>query len=309
VTRYARPRPRALFAELALLAGDQGSCQFVNARPGVPAIAISKRGPDSATAGERLQYGLQVTNPGDVPFPAAAVRVTDPQCDDPPELTSKEGDATPGTLDPGDTWNYGCSRATASGGDDCEPRRVSNTGTVTGTVTGTTVQDDDSIETILLCPDHPVPPIPPTPGPGPGPVDPPGPRPPDAGEAGTAGLIFRRAVQGCLGSRVPRVNLRGVRISRVQIYVDGRFIRGLTLRVLQRRERARVTLAPGQRYRIRVRVTFQPGTDSPPVSFIGSFRTCIRPPAACPSASAASEPGARIACAASAVVRRWRRPT
>jgi hypothetical protein len=95
----------------------------------------------------------------------------------------------------------------------------------------------------------------------------------------------------------------------VQIYMDGRFIRALTLRVLQRRERARVTLAPGQRYRIRVRVTFQPGTDSPPVTFRSIFRTCARPPTACPSASAASRPGARIACASSSAVRRWRRPT
>ena len=168
-----------------------------------------------------------------------------------------------------------------------------------------------SISTILLCPDNPVPPIPPDlRARVPGPVVPPGPRPPDAGGAGTAGLIFKRAIQGCIGSRVPRVNLSGVRISRVQIYVDGRFIRGLTLRVLQRRQRARVTLAPGQRYRIRVRVTFQPGTGSPPVTFIGaSSGPARRPPAACPSASAASEPGARIACASSAVVRRWRRPT
>ena len=143
------------------------------------------------------------------------------------------------------------------------------------------MEDSSTIDTILLCPDNPVPPIPPTPGPGPGPVVPPGPTPPDAGDAGTAGLIFERAIQGCIGSRVPRVNLRGARISRVQIYVDGRFIRGLTLRVLQRRERARVTLAPGQRYRLRVRVTFQPGTDSPPVTFKSTFRTCGRPSAAC----------------------------
>ena len=66
------------------------------------------------------------------------------------------------------------------------------------------------------------------------------------------------------------------------------------------------TLAPGKRYRIRVRVAFQRGTHSPPVSFTGFFRTCARPPAAC--RSAATEHHARVACAAMAV-RRWRRPT
>jgi hypothetical protein len=258
-----------------------------------------------ATAGDTLQYRLVVTNPGEVPIPASAVEVVDEQCEpQPPELVSKEPATTPGTLDPGDEWTYRCSRDTRAP-DDCEPTTVPNEASVSATVRGTTVSDDDGISTILLCPDNPVPPIPPTPGP-PGPVVPPGPRPPDAGDAGKAGLIFQRAIQGCIGRRVPRVNLSGVRIASVRIYVNGRFIRGLTLDVLQRAHRPRVTLTPGQRYRIRVGVTFQLGTDSPPVTLAGRIRICARPPVACPSA-VREEPGARAACAG--IVRRWRRPT
>jgi hypothetical protein len=305
-TGLGQIRPGTEFTGINLSAGQRATCTFINVRPGVPAIAIAKSGPDVATAGDTLQYTLLVTNLGDVPFLQSAVQVTDPQCNDQPERTSTGDDPSPNILNSGDRWTYRCSRATSSGGDDCEPSRVTNTASVT---TGT-VEDSSTIDTILLCPDRPNPPIPPTPGPGPGPVVPPGPGPPDAGAAGTAGLIFKQAIQGCIGRRVPRVNLRGVRIASVRIYIDDRLIRNLTLRVLQRGERPRVrTLSPGRQYRIRVRVTFQRGTDSPPVAFTGRIRTCGRPPVACPSAAAA-EPSARTACAASsAVVRRWRRPT
>ena len=305
-------RSGATSAQVRLSAGQAVKCTFYNVRrgtPPTPAIAIAKYGPEVAVAGDTLQYELVVTNPGEVPFPQADVRVTDPQCDDPPQRTSTGGDTTPGTLDPGDQWTYRCSNSTPRAGDDCDPTTVPNMATVTGTTPGGTVEDEASISTILQCPDNPVPPIPPTPpGPGPRPVVPPGPTPPNADDAGTAGLIVQQSIQGCIGRRVPRLNLEGARISRVRIFVDGRFIRGLTLRTLQAAARPRVTLAPGKRYRIRVRVTFQPGTDSPPVTFTGTFRTCARP-RACPSATAAGERGARIACASSAAVRRWRRPT
>jgi hypothetical protein len=293
-------------AQVTLTAGQAVRCTFYNVRPGSPAIAIAKSGPEVATAGDTLRYRLVVTNPGDVPFAASAVRVTDERCDDPPELVSKSDDPTPDTLDPDDEWIYRCSQSTPRPGDDCDPTRVPNEAIVTGTRLGVTVSDDDNISTILLCPDNPVPPIPPTPGPDPGPVVPPGPTPPDAGAAGTAGLIFERAIQGCIGRRVPRVDLSGVRISTVRVYVNGHLRRGLTVRTLQSETRPRVKVAPGRRYRLRVRVTFQRGTDSPPVTLTSSFRTCARPPAACPSA--ATERRARVACAA-LPVRRWRRPT
>jgi hypothetical protein len=287
VTRFERLRPGSAYEDLALTAGQSASCTFVNVRPGSPAIAISKRGPAEAEAGETLRYDLLVSNPGDLSFAADAVVVTDPQCDDPPERVSTQGDATPGSLDPGDTWIYRCSRATAPPGDDCEPTRVSNTAAVSGTAGAATVTDEDEISTALLCPDAP-PPLPPDP-PGPPPIRPPGPRPPDAGDAGVAGLAFARATRRCLGRLVPRVDLRGARIARVRVFVNGRLRERLTLRTLQRRVRPRVALAPGRRYRVVVRVTFQAGSGTPPLTLRATVRTCARPgSAACPAGRAAS---------------------
>ena len=87
------------------------------------------------------------------------VNVTDQACDEPPELVAKEDgsgdDNTPGALDPGDIWTYGCSKQTSEPGDECDPTRVDNTGSVIGSVDAS-FEDDDSISTIIVCPDVPV---------------------------------------------------------------------------------------------------------------------------------------------------------
>lgn len=75
-----------------------------------PAIAIDKAGPVSAEPGDKVAYLLAVTNPGDEAFAEATVVVTDPRCDaSPVTLVTKNDDATPATLDPGDTWTYTCA--------------------------------------------------------------------------------------------------------------------------------------------------------------------------------------------------------
>jgi hypothetical protein len=272
-------RSGTVYESLTLAAGDEASCTFRNIRPGAPAIAIRKTGPTVATAGDRLRYRLFVTNPGDVAFPAEAVHVRDRACDHAPRLVRKRdasgADGSPGTLDPGDTWIYRCSHRTAEAGPDCEPTRVRNTGVATGTVDGTRVRDVDRIATTLECPDEPaivpIPPDPPGPeGPRdpdtPGPVAPPGPRPPEAGAAGVRSLtsLLRRATRGCIGPRLPRVNVAGTRIAVVRVYVAGRLVRRLTPGILQRRVRSRVTLPPG-RHRLTLRVSFQRGSATPPV--------------------------------------------
>ncbi|MET0972219.1 MAG: hypothetical protein ABWY95_02245, partial [Thermoleophilaceae bacterium] len=232
---------------LALTAGMRAVCTFRNIRPGSPAIAIRKVGPQIATAGDVLRYRFYVENIGDVPFAEDAVEVMDPACDEPPELVSKEDasgeDGSPGTLDPGDTWIYSCSNRTSSPGDNCEPTRVDNTGTVTGTTGGTTVDDEDSISTIVFCPDRPTPPPPVPIGPPepgrptePGAVAPAGLAPPRAGVAGRASLLFQRKIRGCI-TRIPRVNFTGTRIRRVRVYVNGRLQRRVTLRLLERQVR------------------------------------------------------------------------
>ena len=126
---------------LVLRAGNQATCTFVNVRKAlptdpVPAIALEKSGPALAEAGDTLRYTLYVTNPGRVAIPASGVNVTDNRCDDPPALAGKNGDTSPQTLDPGDTWTYACSYKTPAPGADCEQAVVINTATATGTVDG-----------------------------------------------------------------------------------------------------------------------------------------------------------------------------
>jgi hypothetical protein len=288
-TRRRQVRSGTVYENVQLLSGERTVCTFRSIRPGVPAIAIDKTGPATAQAGDTLRYTIYVTNPGDLPFPTAAVNVTDPDCDGRPQLTGKSDasgpDDSPGTLDPGDTWTYACSRKTTAP-PDCTAGVVTNTASVTGTTGGTSVSDRVTIETDLLCP-----PKPPGPGPGPGPAPqppqppeplvPPGPKPPDAGDAAQAGSIFRQATAGCIRSRVPRVSFEGTRIARVQVYVNGRLRRRLTVQSLQARVTPRVQLPPG-RYRLAVRVSFQRGTGSPPVTFRRRIRICgvlaARPP-------------------------------
>lgn len=271
-------RAGTTFESVQLLAGERTVCTFRNVRPGVPAIAIDKTGPASAEPGTTLRYTLYVMNPGDLPFPADSVRVTDPNCDAPPQLTGKSNgsgpDDSPGTLNPGDTWTYACSHKTSAAGEDCLPSLVPNTANVTGTTGGVTVSDAVTIETKLLCPT-----VPPGPGPGPGPgpapqpppqppgppVVPPGPKPPDAGDAAHAGFIFRQTTRGCIRTRVPRVNFEGTRIARIRVFVNGQLRRRLTVQSLQARVTPRVQL-PAGRYRVSVRVSFQRGTGSPPVT-------------------------------------------
>ena len=124
-------------------------------------------------------------------------------------------------------------------------------------------------------PDIPVPPEP-GPAPGPSPIVPPGPRPPNAGDAAVAGVLFARAAQGCIGTRVPRVVFHGTRIRRVRVFVNGREDRRLTVRTLQRLVlRPRVRLGPGS-YGVRVRVAFQRGSGTPPLTLRGRIAICGR---------------------------------
>ncbi|HET8873287.1 MAG TPA: hypothetical protein VFM83_06335, partial [Gaiellaceae bacterium] len=149
-TRRAQSRSGASYENLQLAQGERAVCTFRNRRPGTPAIAIDKTGPATAEPGATLRYTLFVTNPGDVPFAEAAVHVTDPNCDAAPVLIGKGGDTSTGSLDPGDTWTYSCSRRTSET-IGC-PSLVPNTATVTGTAQGTTVTDQITIETTLQCP-------------------------------------------------------------------------------------------------------------------------------------------------------------
>jgi hypothetical protein len=292
-TRRTQVRSGSVYADLRLRSGQLGVCTFRNVRLGSPAIAIDKVGPASATAGDTLRYQLFVNNPGFISFPAASVEVVDPNCDDPPALVGKAdppgADATPRTLDPGDIWTYSCSKKTAAP-EDCRPSVVTNTAVVTGEAGGRTVRDDSRVDTDLTCPPKPPDPVePPNPTPEPSPqpptppspVVPPGPSPPDADAAAAAGAAFRQTLSRCIRGRAPRINLEGTRISRVRVLVNGRQVKALTVRALQRRLTPRVTLRPG-RYRLSMRVTFQRGTGSPAVLLQATIRICSAARAARP---------------------------
>ena len=71
-----------------------------------PPIHVVKSGPAFAYSGDTLTFGFAVTNPGDEPLENIAV--VDDRCG-PAKLVSTNGDATPATLDPGDTSHYTCS--------------------------------------------------------------------------------------------------------------------------------------------------------------------------------------------------------
>ncbi len=78
-TRRARRRAGGVSTTVQLSSGETATCTFYNVRRGTPGIAIDKTGPATATAGDTLRYTLYVTNPGELPFPAASVEVEDPQ--------------------------------------------------------------------------------------------------------------------------------------------------------------------------------------------------------------------------------------
>ena len=161
-----------------------------------PAIDIEKDGPATATQGDTLTYTLVVTNPGDVVFASDKVVVTDPQCDDQPTLVSVNGDPSPQSLNPGDTWTYTCSHVTTTAESS-----VTNVATVTGTdPNGRTVTDTDQIVTNLAAqlPDNPV--------------------------NGTARL---RGPSGCVKQSF-KATVRGTRIAQVTFFIDGKRYKRLT---------------------------------------------------------------------------------
>ncbi len=287
--RPSVPRSGAAWNGLRLKAGDQAACTFVNVRGGpapVPAIAVEKTGPALAQAGDTLRYTLYVTNPGQVAIPADGVKVSDDRCDDPPALAGKNGDTSAQTLDPGDTWTYACSYRTPAPGADCVQSVVTNTATATGTVGASRVTGGGLLTTTVACPDvPPEPPLPPTPEPPPvaplpspspppaPPFVPPGPAPPNAGEAGIAGVTASNA--RCI-TRASQLQLTGQRISTIRVSVDRRRLGTHQIRLLQRRVIPLHRLFSPGPYRLTIRVRFERGAATAPVTLTRTFTVCRR---------------------------------
>lgn len=171
-----------------------------------PAIDIEKTGPATARVGTPLAYTLTVTNPGDVPFAAQEVGVTDARCEQPPAGPGTGSDATPGQLDPGDTWTYTCTAQTTG-----QPAGTFvNTATVTARdFNGRAVTDTDDFPTELEAQQV---------------------LPQQVIVNGTARL---RGPSGCVSSAF-KATVRGSRIARVTFFRDGKLVKRIVAKPGQR---------------------------------------------------------------------------
>jgi hypothetical protein len=191
-----------------------------------PAIAIAKSGPPTATAGELLTYTLDVTNPGDMPFAAPDVDVTDAKCKAAPTLKATNGDETADVLNPGDTWTCTCEVQTAAG-----QTSVVNVADVAGTDEyGKTVTDEDTFTTTLTQPAPPSTPQRPS-VPAPQPQARPAPAQAVAGVTAASPARGTAAFQGpraCPRSSSVSAAVRGRQIRRVTFFVRGHKVRTVT---------------------------------------------------------------------------------
>ena len=192
-----------------------------------PAIDITKSGPATATAGALLTYTLDVKNPGDMPFAAADVHVTDAKCKAAPVLKSANGDETTDTLNPGDDWTYTCQVQSAVG-----QTSVVNVADVTGTDEyGKTVTDEDTFTTKLTQPTPPSSPQPPS-------IPTPTPTPQSAPAQAVAGVkTVSHPARGTAAFQGPRAcprttsvsaSVRGRQIRRVTFFVRGHKVKTVT---------------------------------------------------------------------------------
>jgi hypothetical protein len=90
---------------VALSVGLAGAS--VASAAGAGGLTIDARGPQSATAGSLVAFSFVVGDAGEQSYPEP-LTVTGTQCAGSPTLLSKDGDPSPGTLDPGDRWTYVC---------------------------------------------------------------------------------------------------------------------------------------------------------------------------------------------------------
>lgn len=215
-----------------------------------PAILIDKSGPATAQAGDRIDYALEVTNPGDTGLAAGGLTVNDPRCDGAPALVSRNGDGSEDSLDPGDRWSYTCTAATQVG-----DTQVVNVATVCALdALGKSVCDEDDAVTTLAQPQQLV--------------------LPERIVPGTARLI---GPTGCVG-KVFRARVSGTKVARVVFTLDGKRLRTLTKPNFRGQFAVRINPAKMRVgvHRLRVVTTFQRGSGTRPKTMNLSFQRCAR---------------------------------
>ena len=89
------------------------------------AIALEKDGPALAHRGDEITYSFVVANTGQVDL--VTVNLSDPNCDEGTLVRVSDGDGD-GTLAPGETWGYECTRVIS----DVDPDPLPNTAAVVG---------------------------------------------------------------------------------------------------------------------------------------------------------------------------------
>ncbi len=214
--------------------------------PAAPAIALAKTGPASAQAGSDVPFTLTVTNPGAQSL--TGVVISDPRCNaTPPVLQTKNNDATPNSLDPGDTWIYTCSAHTAVG-----DTTLHNDSVVTGNPpSGPPVSATAAADVPLF-------------------------------GQNVAGLLpgasRLRGPTGCVSSARHTITVRGTRIARVSFYIDGRYI---GTRTRPNRGSAYTLTVRGNRYRrgahkVVARVTYAASTVPATRTHTLAFARCAR---------------------------------
>ena len=216
-----------------------------------PAIGIRKTGPATAQAGSLVTYTLTVTNPGDVGFAQPLVVVTDGLCEAPPALQSTNGDPSPATFDPGDTWTYTCSVQTQVG-----QTSVDNVANAKGTDTnGRSAIASATFTTKLTQPEIAVAPVQVT--------------SPKAGSARLRGPV------GC-PIRATSASVTGKRIAKVVFYLDGKKVK--TVRRPDAKGRWSLRLVPNRlpygSHKLVVKVTFVANTKTKPKTLKLSFTRC-----------------------------------
>jgi hypothetical protein len=236
-----------MFGRCAAL-GAVVACTSVASAAEAGGLTIEAHGPQSATAGSLVALSFVVGNDGEQSY-AAPLAVAGSRCVGAPVLLTKDGDASPGALDPGDRWTFVCQMQVGDAG-------ARNVATVTATdAAGREASASADASTRIV-------------GQAVSPVT-----------IVSPGRAALRAPAGCVRSRlmVPRVT--GRRIMQVVWFVDGRAVSvrtkpdadGRWRRALRLRELRYGT------HRVRAVVQFVPESVTAPQALTLRFSRC-RPP-------------------------------
>lgn len=224
------------------------ACTSAASAAAIGGLTIEARGPQSATAGSLVAFSFLVGNDGEQSF-ASPIAVTGSQCAGDPVLLTKDGDASPGTLDPGDHWTYVCQAQLGDAGGR-NVAAVSATDAA-GREAGASADASTRIAGQAVSPVT----------------------------IASPGRAALRGPSGCVRSRlaVPRVN--GSRIMQVVWFVDGRAVSVRTKPDADGRWRRALRLRE-LRYgfhRVRAVVQFVPESATAPQALSLRFSRC-RPP-------------------------------